>query len=454
VALIRTATCLVFASLFFSSTATAQTASEPQEASPPVAIAPDAEDATDARMESLEAQVRELRSLLSNNAPKPPALSVPKAVKYPNIGLNGMLHIDGGIIAQDEANTDLLGDIDNSLGFRRARIGVDGFITESLYFRFVPDFALSGRPSFRDAYVEYRDLPGIGTIRLGESRQPFGMDSQTPASDLLFLERSLAFALAPFRQTGLGFRNKNEDETVTWHGAAFGYTTDPYGNAINDSGFGVAARSTAILWEDEPAESLVHVGADYAYLHPGDEGLRYRSVPEYTGLQTGLGGSSAVVPPFVDTGVMDGASSNAFGLELAAVRGPLLFQGELVASVVDLDGGDSATFRGAYAQALYCLTGEHHGYNREFGHIQRLVPRNPVSDGGWGAWELAARFSLLDLEDGPITGGTINDLTLGVNWFLNTHTRLQFNYIHSWVERAPVGLNEADIYASRLAVDF
>jgi len=449
--LIRIATSLVIAGLLVGSSAAAQTPEDSALALPSTG----AEPATaDERIASLEEQVRELRSLLSKNTSKAPAVAVPKATKYPSIDLNGMLHIDGGIIAQDEANADLYGDIDNSLGFRRARIGVDGFITEHLYFRFVPDFALSGRPSFRDAFVEYRDIPGIGTIRLGESRQPFGMDAQTPASELLFLERSLPFALSPFRQTGLGFRNTNEDESVTWHGAVFGYTTDPYGNSVHDSGFGVAARSTAILWEDESSESLVHIGADFAYLHPGDNGLRYRSVPEYTGLQIGLGGSAAVVPSFVDTGFMDHGSSNAFGLEFAAVRGPLVFQGELVASAVDLDADDSATFRGAYAQALYCLTGESHGYNREFGHLKRLEPRNPVSEGGIGAWELAARFSLLDLDDGPIAGGTINDLTLGVNWFLNSHTRLQFNYIHAWTDRDPVGLNEADIYASRLAVDF
>ncbi|QDT53842.1 Porin O precursor [Caulifigura coniformis] len=449
--MIRIAILPVIAGLLIGSSAAAQTLTDPGAAPPSAAIEP---VTADERIASLEEQVRELRTLLDDKKTKPSAVAVPKATKYPNIELNGMLHIDGGVVAQDQANIDLYGDVDNSLGFRRARIGVDGFITEHLFFRLVPDFALSGRPSFRDAYVEYRDLPGIGTIRLGESRQPFGMDAQTPASELLFLERSLSFALSPFRQTGLGFRNHNEDESVTWHGAVFGYTTDPYGNSINESGFGAAARSTAILWEDESAETLVHVGADYAYLHPADEGLRYRSVPEYTGLQRGLGASIAVMPSFVDTGFLDDATSNAFGLELAAVRGPLLVQGELVASVVELEAGDSATFRGAYAQAIYCLTGESHGYNREFGHFKRLDPKCPVSEGGCGAWELAARFSLLDLEDGPIEGGTINDLTLGVNWFLNRHTRLQFNYIHAWTDRAPVGLNEADIYASRLAVDF
>jgi phosphate-selective porin OprO/OprP len=365
-----------------------------------------------------------------------------------------MLHIDGGVVAQDAANEELVGDIDNSLGFRRARIGVDGFITERIFYRLVPDFALNGRPSFRDAYIEYRNLEGIGTIRLGESRQPFGMESQTPARDLLFLERSLAFALSPFRQTGLGLRNHNADETVTWHAAAFGYPTDVWGNAVNDSGFGVAGRTTAILWENDSSETLVHTGAGYAYTHAGSSGLRYRSTPEYGGLQTGDSGATQVVPPFVDTGLMENARSNTFDLELAVIRGPLVVQGEAVTAHVDLDTGQSASFQGGYIHLLYSLTGERHEYNREFGYLDRLVPDNPLSAGGIGAWELAARLSTLDLQDTLIDGGRIHDLTLGLNWFLNNHTRLQFNYIHAWVDRAPVGDNEADIYASRLAVDF
>jgi phosphate-selective porin OprO and OprP len=419
-----------------------------------VQFEPNVSATTDERVESLEAQVRELHALLSGAAPKPPAVSIPKAPKSPKILLNGMLHIDGGIVAQDSANADLIGDVDNSLGFRRARIGVDGFLTEHLYYRLVPDFAVSGRPSFRDAYVEYVDFPGIGTIRLGESRQPFGMESQTPASQLLFLERSVAFALSPFRQVGLGMRNRNGDETVTWHAAVFGYPSGQFGTAVSDSGFGVAARSTAILWEDESAESLIHIGADYSYLHPNGDTLRFRSVPEYNGLLTGADGTTAVVPPFVDTGFMMNASSNAFGLELAAIQGPLVVQGEIVTTSVDLDGGDSATFNGAYVYGAYVLTDDRHKYNREFGNIERLIPRHPVGEGGWGAWEVTARLSMLDLDDGPIDGGRIHDLTLGMNWYFNKHAYLQFNCIHAWVDRPPVGDNEANIYATRFAVDF
>jgi len=42
----------------------------------------------------------------------------------------------------------------------------------------------------------------------------------------------------------------------------------------------------------------------------------------------------------------------------------------------------------------------------------------------------------------------------GGGWYFNNNAYLQFNDIHAWVDRAPVGDNEANIDASRLAVDF
>jgi len=409
---------------------------------------------TDERVQALEEQVRELRAALSRSNPQTPAVKVPESTKYPTIKLNGMLHIDGGWVEQDAANRAQLGDIDNSLGFRRARIGVEGFLTEHLYYRLVPDFALGGRPSFRDAYVEYQDLGGIGTIRLGESRQPFGMDSQTPANHQPFLERSLANALSPFRQVGLGVRNHNEDETVTWHVGAFGFPTDSFANAVSDSGFGIVGRVTALPWTSADQKSLVHVGVDYGWEHPGEAGLRYRSTPEYGGLLTGPNGNTQVVPPFVDTGVLVNATSNLFNVELASITGPLVLQAEAVCALTELENGDSANFAGGYVEALFVLTGEVHEYDHEFGSIERLKPNCPITEGGIGAWELTGRLSTLDLNDGPVDGGRVHDATLGVNWFLNHHTRLQFNAIRSFLDRAPEGKSQANIYAARLAVDF
>jgi phosphate-selective porin OprO and OprP len=406
----------------------------------------------DERIQLLEEQVQGLRSSLLSG--KSSALLPKEEERFPDIQLNGMLQIDGGWIEQDARNESLLGDIDNSLGFRRTRIGTDGLITEQLYYRLVLDFALAGRPSFRDAYVEYRDIDGLGTIRLGESRQPFGMDAQTPARDLLFLERSLVNALSPFRQVGLGLRNHNDGETLTWHAAVFGYPTDNFGDAINDSGFGSAARVTALPWVSDDGLSLIHIGAGHAFLHPGEQGLRFRSSPEYGGLLTGTGGSNPVVPPFVDTGVLVGAQSNQFNVEGALIHGALTVQAEAVAAVSRLDSGAQATLTGAYVQSVLVLTGEVHKYDREFGAVKRLTPDRPVFAGGPGAWELAARVSTLDLNDSSVAGGRLTDLTFGINWYLNDHSRLQFNAIKAYLDRDPVGNNQASIYAARMSVDF
>ena len=48
----------------------------------------------------------------------------------------------------------------------------------------------------------------------------------------------------------------------------------------------------------------------------------------------------------------------------------------------------------------------------------------PLAD----AWELAARFSSIDLTDGPVDGGEMDILSLGVNWWLSPIFNVNFNY--------------------------
>ena len=49
-------------------------------------------------------------------------------------------------------------------------------------------------------------------------------------------------------------------------------------------------------------------------------------------------------------------------------------------------------------------------------------------DSGWGAWQLVGRYSYVDLDDNGINGSVVHGMTLGVNWYLNTSAKLQFNY--------------------------
>lgn len=77
----------------------------------------------------------------------------------------------------------------------------------------------------------------------------------------------------------------------------------------------------------------------------------------------------------------------------------------------------------------------------------------------WGAWEVAARLSYLDLNDGgDIKGGQETNLTLGLNWYLNPNLRLMFNYIRAHVENRgtspPVDKGNANIFQTRLQFAF
>ena len=52
-----------------------------------------------------------------------------------------------------------------------------------------------------------------------------------------------------------------------------------------------------------------------------------------------------------------------------------------------------------------------------------------LKGGGDGAIELAARASWVELNDGPVRGGSMLDLELGVNWYLQPTTRLMLHWI-------------------------
>jgi phosphate-selective porin OprO/OprP len=153
---------------------------------------------------------------------------------------------------------------------------------------------------------------------------------------------------------------------------------------------------------------------------------------------------------FVDTGNFISDDVDLVGLEAALVSGPLSFQGEYMFANVDI--ASSADFHSYYAQLSYFLTGEHRRYKTSSGTFSRIKPKENYSykGGGRGAWELAFRYSGLDINDSGILGGHLHDITAALNWYLNPNTRVMWNYINSKTE----GIGIAHIFLTRLQVDF
>ena len=96
--------------------------------------------------------------------------------------------------------------------------------------------------------------------------------------------------------------------------------------------------------------------------------------------------------------------------------------------------------------------GGHRNYST--GKFKRVTVDNPVTDGGWGALSINARYDTLDLTDEGIEGGELDTFAVGANWWLHKQARLQFNYFNSdaTLSGANVGssLGLQDVYAAAI----
>jgi phosphate-selective porin OprO/OprP len=107
-------------------------------------------------------------------------------------------------------------------------------------------------------------------------------------------------------------------------------------------------------------------------------------------------------------------------------------------------------------QASYFLTGERRPYKSGvFGRVRPKKNFSPAND-SWGAWELAARYSWLDLgaDEASMNGGELDDIAFGLNWYLNPNARIMWDYVHSEADDAPAGIDDADVLEMRFQLAF
>ncbi|MDB5344579.1 MAG: porin [Schlesneria sp.] len=439
-----------------------------------------------------------------------------KANEFPTFKITGFLQLDSANYSQEPLNIATVGRAQNGTGFRRARLAVNGKVAEFTNYQLEVDFAAQGRPSFFDNYVEQGNIPLLGAVRVGQFCQPFSVDALTGFRNLTFLERSLPFlALVPFRRVGASSANLSEDGRTALTYSFFrtgGYNNAPLGDDRfatdfgNVGGFSFSTRATHLLWYEDDADDryLWHVGGSYDYsrlgannsIGSGTSGnagspqpfYQARTTPEFgtlgypdLGSTFGPAGGVNGTPNFVDTGRYLANSFNMFGLETVYQNGPWGATAEYMATVVDSPVGP-ITYQGASGFIAYRLTGENRVYDKKTATLGKLVPFADFiplgGDGikGWGAWEVAGRYSIIDLRNpdnlsgryydsatnsftasaakGAQGNGVLQDTTLGLTWFLNTHTKVQFNWIHAMLDNKYKGFSTADLFVSRVQVDF
>jgi phosphate-selective porin OprO and OprP len=430
------------------------------------------------RVADLEKQLADFAKAAEAGKSKPPG--------KPVIAPSGRIQFDMANFSQNDASIKEFKNAQNTIGFRRARIALLGEY-EIIDYIIEMDFANRGASAeinakdqstgFKDVYVQAHDLPMLGNVRVGHFKECFGLEQLTSDNYTTFMERSLCDegAFVPGRNDGLMAFNWTENQQATWAIGVFtnqtGYDQPPL-FVYDHWGLDGTARVTWLPWYDEPSggRGLLHTGFDYAYRSAPDNLGIFASRPECNFAPSVVNMTVNSADHTKSTALTDVIDWQVVDAEAAMVYGPLSFQTEVFGTTVERFGGVKNNFFGMYAFVSYFLTGENRPYNRKLGVFDRVRPyenffRVRTCDDcvvtGRGAWEVAYRYSYIDMLDGlDVKGaGMATDHTFGVNWYLNPYTRLMFNYVHSCdtYNTAPgvrVTGGDLDILEARCAMDF
>ncbi|MEN8210596.1 MAG: porin [Thermodesulfobacteriota bacterium] len=341
--------------------------------------------------------------------------------------IDGRIMLDTGFLDNSQDANSLYANTE----FRRLRLAIKTKMYKDWAGEFDVDFA-DEELDVKDMWVSYNGLPNT-IIKLGNHKPNFCMDEVTTSRWVTFMERSMVSdAFSPGRRIGLSGTNWGKYYFAGL--SVFGDELDEdkeYGSETNQSEpYSFSTRLVGRPYVTDDNSSVFHVGLNYMNRklakseQAEDDEFRYKVRPE---------------AHFVDYKMLEGAKLDAvedvitYGLELAGKWNKFSFQGEyMISELKRYAGNDDAEFDGWYVMASYFLTNDQRPYNLDDAEFGGIVPT-----GKWGAWEVAARYSNLDLNDSTVYGNDVDDnggsadaFTLALNWYINNNFMIKANYIN------------------------
>jgi len=343
---------------------------------------------------------------------------------------------------------------------RRLRLGALGTMYTNWEWQLEADYA-ENEIDLANAYIAY--LMPTGRIAIGHFKEPFGMEYATSSRYITFLERSAASdAYKVNREPGIMY----ETLRPNWYGA-FGV----FGGGIDfnrdvEEGWAWSGRLTAAPWLE--GNNFIHVGGGINQRRNAFD----KSTDSWSPVRLRTREGTRVIDArLIGRDDLEGVRKfTRHNLEFAAGYGPWSMQAEYIWVDIDLDrealdialGGNATTSNsltqdGWYVQTTYFLTGESRNYRAFSGDFARVSPFQnfSLSDGTWGAFEAALRYSVADsLEHTrPDRGQKLTHWTAGLNWYLNPDTIFKFNLIYLEGER-DVFKDDGWVYAARFQYEF
>ncbi len=333
-------------------------------------------------------------------------------------------------------------------------------IYDAVELAFQYDFANDAQP-IQDAVLAYRGFDHV-VVSAGNFKEPFGLDQLRSDNTTTFAERSLTNAFFPARNFGgaIGTYGDRWTATAGVFGGNANTSTTTGNTTIEDNGVAGTARITYAPILDKDQVLHLGVAGSYRSQDPANTNLSFSSRPEDQEFGRTL----------VNTGTLRNArDTGRFDLETIYQFKNYRITGEY--AFVDV-GGVTPTaavanrsdrfFQSGYVEGAWVVNGYGRPYRlaptygSEFAVLQGVEVEDAqrISRGGYGVFEVAARYSAIDLQDGLTKGGRLQDVTAGVNWYPDRNVRVVADYIHGHADPAPVALNvgkiNSDSFIARL----
>jgi phosphate-selective porin OprO/OprP len=354
------------------------------------------------------------------------------------VTLHGLVQADSRTFFHDNP----LSQANSGFLLRRARPILEGTLFHDFDFLVAPDFGLPTVQLY-DAYVNYKYSSAL-QFRAGKFRGPVGLENLQPDSVAPFNERSLASDLVPMRSIGFQVFGDFDDGSVSWVTGVYNSDGDAT-VAPNSILFNQMEFAGRLFWQPFKNTTLsplrgfgFGVGGSYSEVTSNNAVMPATLGGTFPGYLTTGQQQFFAYNPLYGSVVADGAHWR-FSPQGYYYVGPLGLQGEYVIS--DQSVINNVTFGRASLKntawqitAQWVLTGEAASFNV----LTPLHPFNPHA-GEWGAWQLVARYSELDIDDQAFNGfsdpstsaRSASSCTAGLNWWLNRNIRVLTSFSHT-----------------------
>jgi phosphate-selective porin OprO/OprP len=336
---------------------------------------------------------------------------------------------------------DYMDPIGNGVTNRRTRIGIKSQISKDWYGEIDTDFA-NGNFELKDALLSYTGLSDW-IFSAGNFKEDFSMEETTSSRYIPFIERPMAVqTFAPSRHLGLDARYSRNwfyGSAGVFFQAIEGAETALFVEDNNkDYGRNQGLSYTAkVVFHPlyKYDDRALHIGMGGSYRTPKTD----MDVTEHGGVRYSTRNNTAINrKKYIDTDVIPNVDHDLLGnIELAGYYKGLRLQGEYIFDNVYIKDNapanvnkETKNFKGWYAMAGYLLFGGQQRYNSHDAEFTQ-----PGRGRKWGDVELLFRYDYLNLNSKNIYGGSGENYTLGLNYYINKSVKVALNYLYTKDDR-------------------